>query len=116
MQRLLGDYADLFNARYHRCGHLFQNRFKSTLVDADVYFLELVRYIHLNPVRARLPVTLEQLDCYPFAYLLGRSPGVSLSAVARHLHVSPQAIARAMRRGETVLAIRNITPDEILSD
>jgi REP element-mobilizing transposase RayT len=261
MQRLLGDYADLFNARYHRCGHLFQNRFKSTLVDEDGYFLELVRYIHLNPVRAQLPVTLEQLDDYPwtghavllgtrefaaqnvdavlarfgplvgeartrytkfvrdgvteqgrrdlsggglrrsvggmdlraplergrerwafdervlgsgpfveavlqeaarqrqtsatdqerairsltrqiirhfqvteaelrgrtqrrsvvaaraaFAYLLARHRGVSLSAVARHLHVSPQTAARARQRGDAVLAMRNLTPEQFLTD
>jgi putative transposase len=39
------------NRRHKRSGHLFQERFKSVLADADAYLLELVRYIHLNPVR-----------------------------------------------------------------
>jgi hypothetical protein len=40
-----GDYADLFNARYRRCGHLFQNRFKSTLVEEEAYFIEVVEVL-----------------------------------------------------------------------
>jgi REP element-mobilizing transposase RayT len=45
-------YAGHFNRRHERRGHLFQSRFKAILVDADSYLLELIRYIHLNPVRA----------------------------------------------------------------
>jgi len=74
MQRLLGPHAGAFNRRYNRSGHLFQNRFKNTLVEEEPYLLELVRYLHLNPVRSRLPVTLESLDDYPWtghAVLLG---------------------------------------------
>ena len=74
MQRFLGGYATTFNRQHHRVGHLFQNRFKNTLVDEEVYLLELVRYIHLNPVRSRLPVTVDSLDRYPWtghAVLLG---------------------------------------------
>lgn len=52
MRRLLTGYAVVFNLRHKRSGHLFQNRYKSIVCDADNYLLELVRYIHLNPVRA----------------------------------------------------------------
>ena len=52
MRRLLTGYAVSFNLRHKRAGHLFQNRYKSIVCDSDVYLLELVRYIHLNPVRA----------------------------------------------------------------
>jgi REP element-mobilizing transposase RayT len=45
-------YATYFNHKRQRQGHLFQGRFKSILVDADVYLKELSRYIHLNPIRA----------------------------------------------------------------
>jgi len=45
-------YARYFNKRYKRVGHVFQNRYKAILCDADSYLLELIRYIHLNPVRA----------------------------------------------------------------
>lgn len=52
MRRLLTGYAVSFNKRHRRYGHLFQNRYKSFLCEEDPYLLELVRYIHLNPLRA----------------------------------------------------------------
>ena len=70
----LGSYAGTFNRIHRRSGYLFQSRFKNILVEEDAYLLELVRYIHLNPVRSRLPVTIESLDSYPWtghAVLLG---------------------------------------------
>jgi len=48
-----GSYTGYFNRRHRRAGHLFQGRFKAQLVDDEGYFLEVSRYIHLNPVRAR---------------------------------------------------------------
>lgn len=54
MQSLLTAYVGGFNRRYRRRGHLFQGRYKAIVCDRDSYLLELVRYIHLNPVRARL--------------------------------------------------------------
>ncbi len=65
-QRWLGPYATSFNKLHRRSGYLFQSRFKSILVEEDPYLLELVRYIHLNPVRSRLPVTIDSLDRYPW--------------------------------------------------
>ena len=50
MRRLLTGYAVSFNRRYRRCGHLFQNRFKSILCQENVYLKQLVCYIHLNPL------------------------------------------------------------------
>ena len=47
-------YAAYFNRKRRRCGHLFQGRFKAILIDADEYLKHLSRYIHLNPVRARM--------------------------------------------------------------
>lgn len=46
-------YTVRFNRRYRCSGHLFQGRYKAQLVEADAYAQELVRYIHLNPVRSR---------------------------------------------------------------
>lgn len=54
MQNLSFRYTRWINQTKRRAGHLFQGRYKSILVDADSYLLELVRYIHLNPVRAKL--------------------------------------------------------------
>lgn len=67
MGRLLTGYAVSFNKRHKRHGHLFQNRYTSILCEEDPYFLELVRYIHLNPLRARIAATMESLDVYPYA-------------------------------------------------
>jgi len=74
MRRLLTGYAVAFNLRHRRAGHLFQNRYKSIVCDKEEYLLELVRYIHLNPLRAGLVSTLDELDQYPWcghAVLLG---------------------------------------------
>jgi REP element-mobilizing transposase RayT len=64
MRRLLTGYAYYFNRKYQRSGHLFQNRYKSILCDLDPYLLELVRYIHLNPLRSGLVKNLEELEEY----------------------------------------------------
>lgn len=67
MRRLLTGYAVVFNLRHHRSGHLFQNRYKSIVCQEDAYLLELVRYIHLNPLRAGLVASLEELDTYAWS-------------------------------------------------
>ncbi|MBC8519249.1 MAG: transposase [Gammaproteobacteria bacterium] len=54
MQSLSQRYTVWFNHRHDRVGHLFQGRYKDILIDSDQYLLELIRYIHLNPVRANL--------------------------------------------------------------
>jgi len=74
MSRLLTGYATAFNMRHKRSGHLFQNRYKSIICQEDVYFKELVRYIHLNPLRAHL-TDFNSLEFFPWsghAVLIGR--------------------------------------------
>jgi putative transposase len=67
MRRLLTGYAGYFNRRHRRYGHLFQNRYKSILCQEEPYFRELVRYIHLNPLRAKLVKDSKALDKYPYS-------------------------------------------------
>jgi REP element-mobilizing transposase RayT len=76
MQLLNFTYTRQFNRKYGKVGHLFQGRYKSFLCDRDEYLLGLVRYIHLNPVRAKI-VT------FPYEYrwsshheYLGKSKGM----------------------------------------
>ena len=64
MRRLLTGYAVSFNRRHRRHGHLFQNRYKSFLCEEEVYLKELVRYIHLNPLRAKIVKDLNELKSY----------------------------------------------------
>jgi len=64
MRRLLTGYAVFYNKRHKRHGQLFQNRYKSVICQEDSYLLELVRYIHLNPLRAKIVMDLKELDRY----------------------------------------------------
>jgi putative transposase len=66
MRRLLTGYAVWFNKKYRRHGQLFQNRYKSILCQEDPYLKELVRYIHLNPLRAGLVEDIKKLDKHPW--------------------------------------------------
>ena len=56
MQYLNGSYTSYFNRRHRCAGHLFHGRFKGHVVEEEGYFLEVSRYIHLNPVRAQMAV------------------------------------------------------------
>jgi REP element-mobilizing transposase RayT len=67
MRKLLTWYAVYYNHRHKRSGHLFENRYKSILCEEDRYLLALIRYIHLNPMRAGMVKTLDELDCYPWS-------------------------------------------------
>ena len=66
MRRLLTGYALSFNGRHRRHGHLFQNRYKSIICQEDAYLRELVRYIHLNPLRGKTVSSLTELATYPY--------------------------------------------------
>ena len=66
MRRLLTGYAVTYNRRHSRHGHLFQNRYISIVCEEDAYFLELVRYIHLNPIRSGMVKNMSELERYPW--------------------------------------------------
>jgi REP element-mobilizing transposase RayT len=81
MRRLLTGYAVTHNKRHNRSGHLFQNRYKSIICEEDTYLLELIRYIHLNPLRAHLVTDMASLAEYPWcghAEILAKRPGCGL--------------------------------------
>ena len=84
MQYLNGSYTSYFDRRHRRAGHLFQGRFKGHLVEEQGYLLQVSRYIHLNPVRAKL-ATL------PETKLLRSRPSLEriLEAVADHFGYEP---------------------------
>ncbi len=74
MRRLLTGYAITFNTRHNRAGHVFQNRYKSIVCEEETYLLELIRYIHLNPLRANIVSDIEALKKYKWcghAVLMG---------------------------------------------
>ena len=100
MPALLSGYATTFNRRHRRTGHLFQNRYKSIVCEDEPYFLELVRYLHLNPLRAGLVPDLATLATYPYsghAVLLGRQPApwqATAAVLGRFSTKPPQAQAQ----------------------
>jgi len=67
MRKLLSWYAQYYNRRHNRSGHLFQNRYKSIICEEDAYFQKLVAYIHLNPLRAGKVHTCNELNDYPWS-------------------------------------------------
>ncbi|HXV80989.1 MAG TPA: transposase [Candidatus Binatia bacterium] len=95
MQALLYRYSRYFNDRHRKVGHLFQGRYRAILCDKDSYLLELVRYLHLNPVRAGLAADASQ---YPWSshaiFLKGRDQsGLAVETVLSYL---------SKRRGDAV--------------
>jgi hypothetical protein len=113
MRRLLTGYAGGYNRRHKRCGHLFQNRYKSIVCEEDNYLLELIRYIHLNPLRAKLVEDLDELEKYP-----GSGHGVLVRA--RENPLIPEIdeksrIKQAFKDQRKFSAIAEKTVDEVLA-
>jgi putative transposase len=103
MHPLLTGYAVTFNLKYRRVGYLFQNRYKSIICQEDPYFLELVRYIGLNAVRAGLVNTPEELVEYPWSShgaMMGRRkiPWLEKDAVLSRFGSTTQSATLAYER------------------
>ncbi len=73
MKWLNGTYAQWFNYSHDRVGHLFQGRYKSHLIEKEMYFLEVARYVVLNPVRANIVEWPDAYDWSSFRATVGRS-------------------------------------------
>ena len=102
MQRLLTGYAVSFNRKYRRHGQLFQNRYKSILCQEDRYLKELVRYIHLNPLRAGLVDGLKELERFAWCghgALTGKCTNdwQEIEGVLKHFGKSRASAKRAYR-------------------
>jgi len=107
MQRVLTTYSQYHNRKYKKVGHLFQGRYKSILCQTDRYLGELVRYIHLNPVRARMVKRPEDFEYSGHrAYLgLDKSGLVDVEPVLRHFGASrKRAVETYIRFVESSLA------------
>ncbi len=100
MKRLLGVYTIRFNRRHKRHGHLFQGRYKAYVVDQDSYFLQLSRYIHLNPVKAKLS---DSPDSYRWSsmrfYLKPNSPSYLHTKFTLDSFDSPRAYCVFVKEG-----------------
>ncbi len=100
MQRVLTTYSQYHNRKYKKVGHLFQDRYKALLCQTDRYLGELVRYIHLNPVRARMVKRPEHFEYSGHrAYLgLDRTGLVDTEPVLRHFGATKKRAVEAYTR------------------
>lgn len=100
MQYLNASYTIYYNIKHKHCGHLFQGRFKSILVEADSYFAELTRYIHLNPLRAGM---VDNPEKYPWssykAYLIDKPDGLIEKGRAKELLAMDTSLYRQFIQG-----------------
>ncbi len=106
MRRLMTGYAVTFNIRHRRSGHLFQNRYKSVICEEDPYLLELIRYIHLNPLRAKLVEDLKALDKYSWSghsTILGRRKNPLIPALEKEVTSAEGGLSLAEKTIEDVL-------------
>ncbi|OQY09341.1 MAG: hypothetical protein B6I30_09970 [Desulfobacteraceae bacterium 4572_187] len=108
MRRLLTGYAVTYNIRHKRHGHVFQNRYKSIICDEDVYFQALVRYIQLNPLRAKMVKSMSELDRYPWcghSVIMGKrkaewqDAGYALSWFGQDISTGRKAYLRYLQDG-----------------
>jgi hypothetical protein len=72
MRHINGAYTTYFNVKRARSGHLFQGRYKAILVEIDEYAKELSRYIHLNPVRAKMVATPDEYEWSSYQFYIGK--------------------------------------------
>ena len=97
MRQLNGVYAQWFNRRHGRVGHLFQGRYGARLVQADEHLLAAVRYIVRNPVRAGLCRDPEEWRWSSHRATLGSEPPWILDTLALLAHYGPTATAARER-------------------
>lgn len=119
MLRIASRYARTLQRRFQTTGHLFERRYHTVLVDVDTYLLELLRYIHLNPVRAGM---VECVDDYPWSshhsYLGSQTqPWVTTDFALRMFHVKRERAIAAYRcfideRGSTASPLRDCNPND----
>lgn len=97
MQNINTSYTVYVNKRHKRCGHLFQGRYKSFVVDKESYLMELGRYIHLNPVRAGI---VQRADDYSWSSYQDYSNGKDRSKITdtdETLYLFSKIKSRAVR-------------------
>lgn len=78
MRRICASYVFRYNKKYERCGHLFQERFKSEIVETDEYFLTVLRYIHRNPINAGITKEVHDYRWSSYFEYLNQLPNIDI--------------------------------------
>ena len=115
MHLLNTSYTVYFNAKHERCGHLFQGRYKSILIEAVTYARELSRYIHLNPVRSKIVDYPEQYEWSSYGKYLGNAKNERWleTAVVLRLFSDKLAEARSLYKEYVTQGIGEEVPASI---
>jgi putative transposase len=103
MKRVGVSYVYYFNKKYDRVGHLFQDRYRSEVIDSEQYLLACARYIHNNPVTAGLVEYPEDYYWSSYSYYLGASNHGDFLNIDFLLHLF------SSDRGDAVLKLREFT-------
>lgn len=92
MQYIGTSYTTYYNVKRKKSGHLFQGRYKSIIIDKDSYLLELTRYIHLNPVRAKIVSEPQKYKWSSFGgYLRKQGDGyIDKQEIAKYVTFKPE--------------------------
>ena len=85
IKRIAGGYAAWFNWKYDRVGHLFQSRFGSEPIETEGYLLAALRYIHNNPVKAKLCRLPEQYEYSSYLDYLNKGTGLTDTALVKEM-------------------------------
>lgn len=93
MQNINTSYAVSVNKRHGRYGHLFQGRYKAFIVDKESYLLELSRYIHLNPIRAKIVQKPEDYKWGSYRAYIGAGDGITDTEDTLYAFSKKRAIA-----------------------
>lgn len=108
MHYINSSFSMYTNTKRKRCGHLFQGRYKALIVDKDSYLVELSRYIHLNPVRAKM---VERPEDYPYSsypvYVSGSDDGLVSSAEILKVFGDQPATARTKYRAFVEIGLQD---------
>ena len=115
MRQLNGNYTQAFNKRHDRVGHLLQGRFKAILVERDLYLRELIRYVVLNPVRAKMVKRPEDWQWSSCGATAGTSPAPEWLKVEMTLSCFSKNSNEARRLYREFLE-QGITGDFLLRD
>lgn len=104
-KRIAGRYVYWYNCKYQRVGHLFQDRFKSEPVEDDRYFLTVLRYIHLNPVKANLAARPEAWRFSSYEEYLERADLIDTERVLEMMDARSLAIFHREENDDTCLDV-----------
>ncbi|MGM0904034.1 MAG: transposase [Bacillota bacterium] len=86
IKRISSSYVYWYNTKYERCGHLFQDRFKSEKIETKFSFLRVLRYIHQNPLKAGLAKTVFDSEWTSIQEYLGKAHFITIDTGLSHFH------------------------------